>query len=84
MSNARLNILQVPTPLTPLTIQQAEEVGPINPILQMERLKYSQIMLPDQRKDWMTRDLDRSSVSKATAAEVAMAKSIQVRKRKKK
>lgn len=48
----------------------------------MERLRYSWTMLPDHRKDWMTGDLDRSSVSKATAAEVAMAKSIQVRKKK--
>lgn len=50
----------------------------------MERLRYSRIMLPDQRKDWMTGDLDWSSVSKATAAEVAMAKSIQARKKKNK
>lgn len=47
----------------------------------MERLRYSRIMLPDQRKDWMTRDLDpgvkngfSTGPLSSTAAEVAMAK----------
>lgn len=59
VSNVHLNILQVPTPLT---AQQAEEVGHVSPILQMEKLRCGRIMLPDQRKDGMTGNLDPGGV----------------------